>query len=341
MTMRRTWARLPVALTAVVAVAGTVLAGGSAHAAPTPDPRLGDAARSAQDTISGLRDDSALRRAPTDELDFGDLDGDGRADLAAVDSIGRLWVYPGRATVYPGTGPRPTSYFSARFQAGSGWAGFTELIRHGDWNDDGLQDILARDPQGRLWLYAGTGTRPNVVRNGVQVGSGWNPFLDIVGVGDTNGDGFDDLMGRRNGSLTIYFGTGNAAAPFRRTTATGGSGWNGDLFTSIGDWNGDGRTEFMFRNVRDEILLYWGSGSGFPANGPALIFEAEGGAYVDDLVGMGNLTSDAVIEGEPVTQPLPDVVLTDTDGFLYALAVDTGDDFDPVVGTGWRGYRLF
>jgi hypothetical protein len=342
MTMARTWAgRAPVALTAAAAVAAATLTGGAAHAAADPDPRIGGAARSAQDTVSELRGKALTTARAGDELTFGDLDGDGKADLAAVDSAGRLWVYPGRAVVYPGTGPRSTSYFSARFQAGTGWSKFTALVRHGDWNNDGKQDILARDPQGRLFLYAGTGARPGVVRKGVQVGTGWNTYLDLVGVGDTNGDGFDDLMGRRNGYLVTYYGTGNGAAPFRRTTSSGGSGWNGDLLTTVGDWTGDGRTDFLFRNTRDEILFYRGSSSGYPANGPTLIFESEGGAYVEDLVGMGNLTSDAVIDGTPVTQPLPDVVLTDTDGYLYALAVDTDDDFDPVVGFGWRGYRLF
>ena len=63
--------------------------------------------------------------------------------------------------------------------------------------------------------------------------------------------------------------------------------------------------------------------------------------YVQNLVGMGNLTSDAVIDGQPVTQPLPDVLVQDTSGFLLALAVDTGDDFDVVVGTGWANYHTF
>jgi hypothetical protein len=341
---QRLWrGRLPVALTAVVAAAGTVLAGGAAHAAEPAPPGFGAAGKAAQARVAELRGQTAVagKRLATDELNFGDLDGDAKADLAAIDSAGRLWVYPGKATVYPGTGPRSASYFATRFQAGTGWGNFTALVRHGDWNNDGKQDLLARDPQGRLFLYAGTGVRPGVVRNGVQIGTGWNSYADIVGVGDTNDDGFDDLMGRRDGALTVYLGTGNAAAPFRRTTVTTGSGWYGDLLTTIGDWNGDGNTEYMFRNLRDEIYLYWSGANGFPTNGPALIFEAEGGAFVQNLVGMGNLTSDAVIDGQPVTQPLPDVLVQDTSGFLLALAVDTGDDFDPLIGNGWTGYRTF
>ena len=183
--------RLPVALVAVAAAAGTVLAGGTAHAAPAEPKDFAKAGRAAQARLNDLHGQTragVAKRLATDELNFGDLDGDGKADLAAIDSSGRLWVYPGRATVYSGTGTRPTSHFAARFEVGSGWNKFTELVRHGDWNNDGRQDILGRDAQGRLIFYAGTGTRPGVVRNGVQIGTGWNPYLDIVGIGDADGD---------------------------------------------------------------------------------------------------------------------------------------------------------
>jgi len=342
---QRLWrGRIPVALIAVAATAGTVLAGGVAHAAEPAPSDFGAVGKAAQARVAKLHKQTTAttgKRLATDELNFGDLDGDGKADLAAIDTSGRLFVYPGKATVYPGTGTRPTSHFSARFQAGSGWGSFTALVRHGDWNNDGKQDILARDSQGRLFLYPGTGTRPNVVSNGIQVGTGWNTYADLVGIGDSNGDGFDDLMGRRDGRLVVYYGTGVAGAPFRKQTSGTGSGWNGDLLTTIGDWDGDGNSEFMFRNVNGEVLLYWSDVNGYPSNNPALIFDAEGGVYVRNLVGMGNLTSDAVIDGQPVTQPLPDVMVQDSSGYLLALAVDTGDDFDPVVGYGWQNYYTF
>jgi hypothetical protein len=376
--------RLPVALTALAAAAGTILAGGAAYAGPAPDPvpalRTATKAGPAPDSVPALRTATKAEPAPTlaaapkggpdgqlgagmksaqaglgkvrvnapasalatDELNFGDLDGDGKADLAAIDSTGRLFVYPGKGVVYGGTGPRPASYFDARFQAGTGWSKFTALVRHGDFNNDGKQDIVARDPQGRLWLYMGTGTRPTVVKNGLQVGTGWNVFLSVVGVGDADNDGFDDLMGRRaDGTLTIYFGTGNIAAPFRKQTVTGGSSWVGDLLTATGDWTADGNTEFMFRRYDQQIWLYRGSSSGFPANHPTLVFAAEDGPYVQNLVGMGNLTSDATIDGVPVTQPTPDVIVQGVDGFLYLLGVDVGDDFDAVIGRGWSTYRTF
>jgi FG-GAP-like repeat len=335
--------RLPVALTAAAATIGALLmSGGAAHAATTtPAPAgHGAAAKAAQATVAGLRGKAAGKALATDEANFGDLDGDAKADLAAIDSTGKLWVYPGKATVYPGVGPRPTSFFSARFAAGTGWGAFTALVRHGDWNGDGKQDILARDAKGKLFLYAGTGNRAGIVKKGVQVGTGWNTYSSLVGVGDINSDGNDDLIGRRDGHLVAYFGTGNGAAPFRSSTFSGGTGWNGDLLTTVGDWTADGRTEYLFRNTSKEILVYEGSPDGFPANGPTRLFEAADGAAVTSLVGMGNLTSDAVIDGKPVI-PTPDALVRFNDGTLFDLAIDTADDFNPFVGGGWNGYTLF
>jgi FG-GAP-like repeat len=350
MVTQRVWAyRVPVALTAMAATVGTVLAGGAAYAAPAPDPSgaaaKAQAAIKVADAIRRERAEQPTRNAATlatGLATLGDIDGDGRTDLTAIDSTGKLFVYPGKGVVYSGTGPRPTSYFSARYQAGTGWNALTALVRFGDWNNDGHQDILGRDSTGRLRLYAGTGTKPGIVRNAKQVGTGWNIFKSIVGIGDADNDGFDDLMGRRaDGTLTIYFGTGNIAAPFRKQTVTGGSSWVGDLLTATGDWTADGNTEFMFRRYDQQIWLYRGSSSGFPANHPTLVFAAEDGPYVQNLVGMGNLTSDTTIDGVPVTQPTPDVIVQGVDGFLYLLGVDVGDDFDAVIGRGWSTYRTF
>src|SRR3712207_7890310 len=58
----------------------------------------------------------------------------------SVDKSGTLWVYPGKAYQYSGTGTRSKSLFSARIKVGTGWGKFTSLVRHGDFNGDGRQD---------------------------------------------------------------------------------------------------------------------------------------------------------------------------------------------------------
>ncbi|MCF2129716.1 FG-GAP-like repeat-containing protein, partial [Strepomyces sp. STD 3.1] len=82
---------------------------------------------------------------------FGDLTGDGRADLVAAEkSTGRLYLYPGTST---GT-------LGSRTLIGTGgWNAMNALVGMGDTNGDGHPDLYAREAStGRLWLYPGTGT---------------------------------------------------------------------------------------------------------------------------------------------------------------------------------------
>ena len=77
----------------------------------------------------------------------GDFSGDRRADLVAVDSLGKLWLYPGN-----GRGG-----FGARTQIGTGWAGFGAVLPLRDFNGDGRADIGAITTDGRLLMYPGNG----------------------------------------------------------------------------------------------------------------------------------------------------------------------------------------
>jgi hypothetical protein len=199
----------------------------------------------------------AAAASATDELNFGDLTGDGKADLAAIDRSGAMYVYPGKRYVWDGTGTRSKSLFSARIKIGTGWGKFNSLVRHGDFNGDTLQDVLTRDAQGRLFFYAGTGNPAAIFKKGVQAGTGWGGFTSITGAGDLDSDGKDDLLGQKtNGDLVLYKGTGNPAAPFGARGTRIGTGWKGSLLTAMGDWSSDSRTEFMFRNTAGAVTLY-------------------------------------------------------------------------------------
>jgi hypothetical protein len=313
----------------MAAAVATVLGGGTAAWA---DPAPADL-KGMQDTARKM----AAAAAPTDERAFGDMTGDGKADLLAVAPDGNLYVYPGRGVVYSGTGTRPRGYFDSRIKAGSGWNSFEHLVRHGDWNNDGKQDVLAVTAQGWLVFYAGTGKAAQPVANGIVMGYGWTGFDNLVGIGDGNGDGFDDLIARKNGILIRYEGTGMNGGIFRKHQTTAGSGWNGSHLTSVGDWTGDGVSELVFRNTNNQLWLYTGRpGSGFPANSPSPLGSTSFGASLNQVVGMGNLTSDA---GRTA---LPDLVFTDIpSNGLWAIAPDTSDTFDGGLGYGWGGYQLF
>ncbi|MDQ0104846.1 hypothetical protein J2T10_004522 [Paenarthrobacter nicotinovorans] len=48
----------------------------------------------------------------------------------------------------------------------------------GDFNGDGFADVLARDTNGTLWLYAGNGSCGWLAPK--QVGQGWNIMTAIL-----------------------------------------------------------------------------------------------------------------------------------------------------------------
>ncbi|WP_108999398.1 trypsin-like serine protease [Streptomyces rishiriensis] len=98
----------------------------------------------------------------------GDYTGDGKPDLLARDTAGRLWIYKGT-----GRGDAP---WQARAQVGrSGW-NYTAYAASGDTDGDGRADFYARDSAGYLWLYKGTGNASAPFQNRVKIGGGWNVY---------------------------------------------------------------------------------------------------------------------------------------------------------------------
>ncbi|MFI1717883.1 tachylectin-related carbohydrate-binding protein [Streptomyces litmocidini] len=86
--------------------------------------------------------------------------------------------------------------------------------------------LHARDRDGVLWRYEGTGdvTRPFATRK--RVGGGWNAYTAVVPLTSPTADGRGDLVARdRAGVLWYYRGTGKPDAPFAPRQRVGG-GWN-------------------------------------------------------------------------------------------------------------------
>ncbi|MBB5119121.1 hypothetical protein AF335_15560 [Streptomyces eurocidicus] len=99
----------------------------------------------------------------------GDLTGDGKTDIVARDKDGVLWLYKGTGDY--------TKPFEYKQRIGGGWNQFNKLVGTGDVDLDGKADLIARDNDGALWLYRGTGRTDQPYDYKVKIGnSGWNQF---------------------------------------------------------------------------------------------------------------------------------------------------------------------
>ena len=98
---------------------------------------------------------------------------------------------------------------------------FDRVLSPGDFTGDGAADVLARKPDGTLWLYPGNGGAAGPPRAG---GSAWAGRPSPTSpCGDRTGDGRSDVLAlRTDGTLLVYPGNGRGGwASGGQTTARG------------------------------------------------------------------------------------------------------------------------
>ncbi|MFD8736771.1 trypsin-like serine protease [Streptomyces sp. NPDC059618] len=146
----------------------------------------------------------------------GDLTGDARPDLVAVDADGSVYLYPGKGT----------GQFYGRVKiVDKAWKN-VRIFGHGDLSGDGRADLLVRNSSGVLYLYRGTQVEKTPFSARVQARTGWN-FTSYVANGDVTGDGIADVITRDSGgTLWLYPGTGKASSSLFGTRKSLGTGFN-------------------------------------------------------------------------------------------------------------------
>jgi hypothetical protein len=170
----------------------------------------------------------------------GDLTGDGVSDFLALDTkTGTLYTYPGDGSGGHGT----------RISVGTGWNGMGQ-IAVGNFDGDGVLDIIAtRFADDNLYYYPGNDNGTFGSRE--LLGEQWDGMDVVTSMGDTDGDGFDELLSRWNGNGYYYLFDGYTGEATEIAPDLGS--YSGRTYTQvvgIGDHDLDGRPDLAAVEAR-------------------------------------------------------------------------------------------
>ncbi|MFJ8313482.1 MULTISPECIES: FG-GAP-like repeat-containing protein [unclassified Streptomyces] len=193
----------------------------------------------------------------------GDFTNDGIADIMAIWGDGTLHLYKGDGKGRIADGVTVT-------QGGNTW-GTVKQLTAGDYDGDGIADLMAVWNDGTLHLYKGKGD--GQLEPQVKVNTGGNTWgtVKLLPGGDFNGDGIADLMAVWfDGTLHYYPGDGTGQIGNQVPVPVGGNTWDTVRHLTAGDFNGDGIADLMAVWADGTLHLYKGDGQGGITNGTAM-----------------------------------------------------------------------
>jgi len=254
---------------------------------------------------------------------IGDLNGDGYPELligapgeedSSGNSTGAVHLFRGHPT-----GLQTTSAWT-RTGSTDGELYGARVANAGDVNGDGVDDLLitahgtgdSSNGEGRVDLHLGAATIGGV--NWTVSGStsglilGWQ----VLGVGDANNDGYDDvaISGCKDwadlstyGRVEVFAGspTGLSASPARAWSMNQQWTQFGMILSSLGDMNGDGYDDFAVSEPQNasgpKIWVFQGSSSGYASAPTFVITNTNTGSVLGSaMTNVGDINDDGIPE---------------------------------------------
>lgn len=265
----------------------------------------------------------------TNPIALGDLNGDGKLDLAII-NVGQTSQTTATLSVYTsvGNGNGTFGALSANPVLSADFSGFillTSGVEILDVNNDGKLDIVADLGTNNVFAALGNG-------QGTFAPQVSSPFQSSTGTvfADMNGDGFPDAITEGNGDAAIFLGKGDGtfSAPPLDT------GYVTDLFNGPGiataDFTGDGKVDLARLSASFyEVEVFTGNGDGSLQGARALSvpddFVPNDNALVGAVNANGDAYSDVLIENFLNNSPTFYTGLSDgKGGFTYVASLSGG-----------------
>ncbi|MER5962587.1 hypothetical protein [Streptomyces sp. NPDC002057] len=172
-----------------------------------------------------------------------------RGAVHARDKNGVLWRYEATGSA--------DGKLTARERVGGGWGVYTAIVPFGNITAAGWGDLVARDKDGVLWYYQGSGDPDAPFKPRVRVGGGWNKYTEIAR--DSYGYGRILVARDKDGVLWEYVGGFDGSFLSRQRV---GGGWN--AYTKISGY-ADG---LVARDAAGVLWKYTHSSHDYPPSGP-------------------------------------------------------------------------
>jgi hypothetical protein len=264
---------------------------------------------------------------------LGDFNGDGIGDVIWRNRSGLIteWLGDGRgfnANAYSATAPALSGL--------GGWA----IVGTGDFDRNGRADLVWRNSitgQVSIWTSTGVGFTADALTE-----AGVGPEWALAGIGDFQGDGYSDLIWRRTegtfGTFTQWRGgPGGFTKNYYDAFGRPGGDWS---VSQVGDFDGDGRSDLLFRDTVGTAAVWRSTGDGFAAD--AQVLRGVGSEWT--LAGASGMLERYIppVRGDATGDGVADLLLrSSSDGSVAVWRIDGAGSTTTSLGSGpvpasWR-----